>query len=221
MYSFAQHPHVIPLDEPFYAHFLRFGGYDHPMREEILATMENDGNTVVEYILDASHVKNVIFCKQMTHHLVNIALDFLHQGFHILLIRHPASMIASYQKVIPNITIDHIGIKNQWEFYNYLIDHKIEPIILDSRYLLDNPRLILEKICHWADISFTERMLTWLPGPKSYDGIWAKYWYESVHTTTCFKPEKEHQPHLPLSLLSLYDEALDYYNLLHPLSIRP
>lgn len=209
------------MDEPLYAHFLKMDGYDHPGREEILASMEKDGEKVIENIMNASLQKPVIFCKQMTHHLANLPLDFLHQGFHILLIRHPASMIASYHKVVPNVTIDHIGIKKQWEFYNHLIEQKIEPVILDSRYLLYNPRLILEKICQWVGITFSENMLSWPSGPKTYDGIWAKYWYESVHKTTCFTQEKEVQPHLPQSLFPLYDKAMAYYHLLHPLSLRP
>ena len=31
-------------------------------------------------------------------------------------------------------------------------------------------------------------MLSWPPGRRSTDGIWAKYWYAAVEKTTSFQP---------------------------------
>ena len=34
-------------------------------------------------------------------------------------------------------------------------------------------------------------MISWSKGPKSYDGIWAKYWYTNLHKTTGFLKGKK------------------------------
>jgi hypothetical protein len=43
-------------------------------------------------------------------------------------------------------------------------------------------------------------MLTWPPGPRATDGIWASHWYDAVHRSTGFSPPrpapKLDDPHL-------------------------
>src|SRR6476620_4421852 len=51
MYSFAQRPDTIVFDEPLYAHYLRVTGIDHPGKEEVIASQEQDGEKVVEQII--------------------------------------------------------------------------------------------------------------------------------------------------------------------------
>ena len=43
----------------------------------------------------------------------------------IIFIREPREIIHSYHKVIPHPTIDDIGVKKQFELYNYLISQKL------------------------------------------------------------------------------------------------
>ena len=100
MYSFAQRPDTIAFDEPLYAHFLRVTGIDHPGKEETLQSQENDGNRVVKELMLGDFDKPVVFFKQMTHHLVDLPLEFLSQTKNILLIRDPKEVLISYSKVI-------------------------------------------------------------------------------------------------------------------------
>ena len=37
-------------------------------------------------------------------------------------------------------------------------------------------------------IEFTDAMLSWPPGPRDTDGVWAKHWYAAVLKTTTFQP---------------------------------
>ncbi len=89
MYSFAQRDDTIVIDEPLYAHYLKLTDSDHPGKEEILKAQLNDADKVVKEIILASYDKPVAFFKQMTHHLVNINLDFLSQTENIIFIRDP------------------------------------------------------------------------------------------------------------------------------------
>ena len=65
MYSFAQRPDTIVFDEPLYAHYLRVTGIEHPGKEEILASQENDGEKVVRKIILGEYEKQVVFFKQI------------------------------------------------------------------------------------------------------------------------------------------------------------
>ena len=138
MYSFAQRSDTTVFDEPLYAHYLRISGANHPAREKILSTLDNDGNKVVqEVILQKS--KKLLFHKLMTHFLIDIDINFLSKVRNIIFIRNPEEIIASYSKVIPSPKMDDIGVKKQYELYHNLIKMKQTPIVLDVRYLLQNP----------------------------------------------------------------------------------
>ena len=96
---------------------LRVSESNHPAREEVLQSLENDGNKVVqEVILQKS--KKILFHKLMTHFLIDIDTEFLSKVSNIIFIRNPKEIIiVSYSKVIPNPTIKDIGVKQQYELY--------------------------------------------------------------------------------------------------------
>ena len=54
-------------------------------------------------------------------------------------------------------------------------------------------------------------MLSWPPGPKSYDGAWAPHWYNAVHASTGFDAAEGPPPSLPTDYQRLADEGLPYY----------
>ncbi len=47
MYSFAQRPDTCVVDEPLYGHFLRVTGALHPGREEVMVSVDCDGDKVM------------------------------------------------------------------------------------------------------------------------------------------------------------------------------
>lgn len=220
MYSFAQRADTIVFDEPLYAHYLRVTKSDHPGKEEILQSQENDGEKVIEELILSDHNKPVAFFKQMTHHLVNINLDFLSQTENVIFIRNPKQIIASYAQVRNDVTMADIGIEKQWQLFNYLKQHNYSCIVLDSNEILKASANVLQQLCEALKISFTEEMLHWPAGAKSYDGIWAKYWYNNVHQSTGFEKQKTSERELPAYLKSLYEESKIYYEQLFPYSIK-
>ena len=70
MYSFAQRKDTQILDEPLYGHYLRVSGAEHPGREEIMATMNCNGDEVMAELTTQSgnQPAEVLFMKQMAHH---------------------------------------------------------------------------------------------------------------------------------------------------------
>ena len=220
MYSFAQRDDTIVVDEPLYAHYLKTANSNHPGKEEILNVQFNDADKVIKEIILADYDKPIVFFKQMTHHLININLDFLSQTENIIFIRNPKQIITSYAQVRNDVTMQDIGIEMQWFLFNHLKQNDISCIVLDSNEILKAPVNVLQQLCDALKISFTEKMLHWSAGPKPYDGVWAKHWYENVHQSTGFEKQKTSERTLPSKFESLYNECKVFYEQLYPHSIK-
>ena len=219
MYAFAQREDTQVFDEPLYAHYLKVSSSIHPGREKVLQALENDGDKVVyEVILQKS--EKLIFHKLMTHFLIGIDTEFLSEVVNIIFIRNPEEIITSYSKVIPNPSLNDIGVKQQYELFLDLERRGIEPIVLDSKYLLKNPELMLSKLCKILDVSFDEKMLEWKKGARKEDGVWAKYWYKNIHNSTGFLPYAKKEITLTGSNVKLAEECLTYYKFLTAKSIQ-
>lgn len=219
MYSFAQRPDTLVFDEPLYAHYLLSTGIEHPGKPEILATMENNGQRVVDNIILGDCGKSVLFFKQMTHHLVNLSLDFLQLTRHLILIRNPQKVLFSYGKVIEKPTLLDIGIKQSFDLVQHLQQHKIPCTVVDSDTILQNPEKMLPLICQELHIDFDKNMLQWKKGAIVQDGVWAKYWYANVHQSTGFEPYTEKTINLPPHLQSIYQQAKPYYDSLQQIAL--
>lgn len=220
MYSFAQRSDTFVIDEPLYAYYLKESGDEHPGREEILLTMECEAEKVLYEMMLKPYNQPVVFMKQMTHHLLNLDLAFLKKTINVLLIRNPYEMIISYAKVISHPSIDTLGIKAQYELFEFLQNKNVMHAVVDSKYLLMNPADVLEKLCNKVGIPFFNEMLKWEAGARVEDGVWAPYWYDNVHKSTSFKPYKEVTEKLPEHLLDLYEECKPYYNKLTKYAIK-
>lgn len=219
MYSFAQRKDTLVFDEPLYAHYLKVSGVNHPVRQEVLSSLETNGNKVVREIILQNNEK-ILFHKLMSHFLIDINTDFLSLVENIIFIRNPKEIINSYSKVITDPTIDDIGIKKQYELYLDLKSRNINPIILDSKYLLQNPKKILSKICVLLDIPFDTKMLKWKKGARSEDGVWGKYWYKNLHNSSEFLKWHPKDTILTQAHERIANECFPYYDFLTAKSIQ-
>lgn len=212
MYSFAQRSDIKVVDEPFYTYYLIKTGLDHPGREEIIASMSINPDEILNDIqkLSESHVN--VFLKNMAHHHEGLDWGYLTDMVNIFLIRDPRKLIASFAQVIPNPTMQDIGLKHEAELLDYVIEYgKHSPIVIDSNDILPDPQKGLEKLCQKINIPFDAKMLSWEAGPIAEDGVWAKYWYKNVHSSTGFTRQKTSDRPLPDHCKPLYLEALPYY----------
>ena len=219
MYSFAQRSDTEVFDEVLYAHYLSESKVDHPGRKDVLESQEIDGDKVIENIILKNRSK-VTFHKLMTHFLVNLNTNFLKKVQNIIFIRNPEEIIYSYNKVISNPRMEDIGVKKQYELYLNLIKMGQTPIVLDSKFLLQNPENILKKLCRLLNISFDKSMLQWEKGARKEDGVWAKYWYKNVHNSSGFLPYSEKSIILNNINLVLAKECKPYYEFLTSKSIK-
>lgn len=220
MYSFAQRDDTQVYDEPLYAYYLnntKAREY-HPGSEEILTSLETNGEKVIKMIMGKQN-KPVVFFKNMTHHLLDLDRTFMKNVINVILTRDPVEMIPSFAKVIKNPTIDDIGYKLHTELIEYFQKEGIEYIILDSKKVLLNPKQTLIKLCNKIGIPFDQAMLRWNIGARKEDGIWAKYWYKNVHLSTGFSKYKSKTEPFPENLKPLLKTCMTHYNKLLELTI--
>jgi len=222
MYSFAQRKDTTVYDEPLYAHYLsksKAVEY-HPGSDEILATMENDGNKVVE-MMKGDHPTPIVFFKQMTHHLIDIDWSFMKGMVNIILTRNPKEMLPSFAEQISHPNIADVGYAAHLEVMNYFKKIGQEIIVLDGRNVLINPRKVLSELCDKIGIPFDETMLSWEAAARPEDGCWAKYWYKNVHKSTGFAPYKPKTAPFPKHLENLLAECQPFYDQLSAIAIQP
>lgn len=220
MYSFAQRNDTLVIDEPLYAHYLFTTGLQHPGRAEVLQSQDQDGNRVMERIRNGNFTQPVLFCKQMTHHLVNINLQWLAGMYHVILIRDPKAVLHSYAKVIESPALSDIGVVQSYELFHFLESNQHHHLVVDAGELLKNPEYMLQAICDHIGIDFQPSMLHWQTGARPEDGIWAKHWYANVHASTGFVPFQTKHLALPPHLQQLSEVARPYYDFLFSRSIR-
>lgn len=74
---------------------------------------------------------------------------------------------------------------------------------------------MLRRLCEALEVPFDEAMLSWPPGSRPTDGVWAPYWYHAVERSTGFQPYQEKTVELPDRLERLAEDCLPYYQALH------
>jgi len=211
MYSFAQRPDTVALDEPFYAFYLHHTGLQHPGRNEVLESLPQEPAAIFNLIGESERKKGHVFVKNMGHHLQGFDYNQIKDFTNIFLIRDPGQMLASYAKVRELPTLDDIGLKFQAELYDWLQAEGQNPVVIDGNAVRQNPEQVLRALCAAINLPFAPEMLAWPSGPKAEDGVWAPYWYNNVHQSTGFMPPDGEVAPLPAALTPVYEAALPYY----------
>ena len=192
MYSFAQRSDTKVVDEPFYAYYLTHVNtkVDHPGKREIINSQSSSFNEIVSK-MEMFMEKDVLFIKNMTHHLAKTNVNFSRNWYHVILTRSPQSAYISFKKVISNPTVLDMGYKEQYAIALKFKKKNIPFYILSSEELLNSPKKELKNLCDYLKINFDNNMLSWDRGGIKEDGIWAKFWYENVHKSHGFHLNKK------------------------------
>ena len=214
MRSFGNRPDCAVIDEPFYAAFLALSGQEHPMRQEILRQHETDWRKIAQDLAGTPPGgKRLYYQKHMTHHMLPaIGRDWMRACRHTFLIRHPARVLASYAAKREAVEFADIGFSEQAELFDEAAAIIGEaPPVVDADALLADPPTVLQRLCAALEIPFSDAMLSWPPGLRETDGVWAPHWYDAVRASTGFAPArplpKLDDPHLR----RLEEEALPIY----------
>ena len=205
-------------DEPLYGHYLHRTGIPHPGADEVIADQGYDWEKIVQHCTgDAPQQKPVFYQKHMTLHLLpDMDRSWLSKLTNCFLIRDPESVIASYAAVRADVTLDDIGFAQQAELFDFVANlNQTEPLVIDSKDFLLKPEAMLRAICTRLELDFEPCMLNWPPGPRESDGVWAKYWYDSVWKSSGFAPYSEKNLSLSNKEIDIAAQAQLYYEALY------
>jgi hypothetical protein len=219
MRAWGNRADTVVIDEPFYAHYLERTGKEHPEAAEIIAQGETDWRKIVANLTKGPipSGKHIFFQKQMTHHLLpEIDRKWIVDLTNCFLIRDPREVILSYIKKNPEPTLEDLGFVQQEKIFDFVREQTNSlPVVVDAKDVLENPERTLRLVCNAIGVKFDKAMLTWPPGLRETDGIWAKYWYDEVARSTSFQPYKPREGNLPDRLRAIYERCRECYERLY------
>ena len=220
--SWGSRPDTFVCDEPFYAHYLLRTGLPHPGADEVIASQENDWSKVAAWLLGpVPDGKAIFYQKHMAHHLLpDLDRGWLAEVSNCFLIREPREMLTSLIHFIPRPTLSDTGLPQQIEIFAAMQARGGRPPVIDARDVLEDPRGVLSALCDALEVVFDERMLSWEPGLRDTDGVWARHWYGQVAKTTTFGRYQPKNEPLPKELSPLLAECEALYKRLHSQRIR-
>ena len=215
MRSFANRSDVTSVfDEPFYGAYLKKTKKNHPMMDQIIATMDTSYKSI-EQKCSVEEISGYSYHKHMSQHIFNYdSINWVADSVNCFLLRDPDLVVSSFLAKWPDGEMEDFGFIQQHKIFNIISDKTgIACPVIDSSSVLKDPESVLKKLCLKIDIPWDSKMLKWSSGIKDYDGIWAKHWYPSVMTSTGFVSEgfSKKKP-LSNKAKALSDQLRPYYN---------
>ena len=224
MRSFGSRADTVVSDEPFYGAYLKQTGDLQPMADEVIGSMDCDWHGVARTMTGPAPGDPAIwYQKHMAHHMVGpIAHDDLPGVRHAFLIRDPDRVIASYSAKREKVRPEHLGSDRQVEFFEREADRLGRaPPVVDSADILRDPAAMLERLCQALEIPWDPAMLSWAPGPRPTDGIWAPHWYDAVNRSSSFGAADERPVALTEEEQAVADAVRPSYDRLAAYRLRP
>ena len=215
--SWGSRPDTAVVDEPLYAVYLAATGRAHPAREAVLASQPSSWRTVAAALTGpVPGGAPVWYQKHMAHHLLpHVGRDWLDDPSfrHAFLVRDPAAMVVSLDRVTPDPTLADTGLPQQVELFERVRQRDGRPPpVVDAADVLRDPPSALRALCAALDLPFDAAMLSWSPGPRDTDGVWAAHWYGSVRQSTGFDPPRDEPVAVPARLAPLVDACRPLYD---------
>lgn len=213
MRSFGNRPDCTVVDEPFYGYYLKATGSEHPGRDEIIARMDCDWQSVARAMTAGPVPTPVQYQKLLTHQILpEVDLSFTDALINCFLLREPVRAIASYARIRPDFALNDLGFPQQLAIYRYVAARAPRPpLVVDAIEVLSDPRAALGRICAHVGIPFMEEMLRWPPGRRETDGVWAPHWYAAVEASTGFEPPPAGEVEVPVRYRGMLEEANAIY----------
>lgn len=216
MRSFGARGDTAAIDEPFYAAYLNITGLRHPMTDEIFSSQEMNPDKVIKHLTGpVPGGKAVFYQKHMIHHMVEgIPMDWLGRiEQHVVLIRHPARVVASYARKMEVLSPEVMGFPQQEALWRQLCTLRgAAPVVVDADNILADPEGGLRRLCAAIGLAWDSAMLSWPPGPRPEDGAWAPHWYDAVWRSTGFGNPPGPLPDLSGEAACIADGALAAYD---------
>ena len=223
MRSFDARGDTLVSDEPMYGHFLLNTQTDHPLKSEVIASMQTDREKLRNYLTTHNPDNlSIWYQKQMTQHILDDDdLKWTLKLKNAFLIRNPRDVILSYLKKFKLEDESLIGffqLKRIFDFTKENLD--LSPVVIDAKDILLSPSDSLSSLCNALEIDYSGKMLSWKRGYRKTDGIWASHWYDSVVNTTEFIFTPRNNEDISKEYQDIYRRSMDIYEELYDYRIR-
>lgn len=234
MYSFAQRTNTLVVDEPLYMHYLTSISPRafRPYRKELSFVQKSDGDEVLKDLLQIGQGKDTVFFKHLGKQFGHMKSQnaFLQRCANVILIRNPIDSLLSYVEATSSEkfltgnqahqppTSHDIGMPQQLEIYEQLKEKADLPVcVVAYSDMSTRPEETLRALCAALHIPFQTSMLSWAPGGRAEDGLWAKWWYSNTHKASGFEKNlgrsvERTKEDVPASLLAVANELLPMYH---------
>jgi hypothetical protein len=135
---------------------------------------------------------------------------------------HPmAEQVASFRDKWEGMRAEDLGFARQAELYDHVRALTgTAPPVIEARDVLENPEGMLRALCAALGVAFDPGMLSWAPGPRPTDGVWAAHWYGAVERSTGFAPPRPAPP-LREALRPVVEACRPHYERLAAVRIAP
>jgi hypothetical protein len=222
MRAFENRPDTVVVDEPLYAAYLARTGLEHPAREAVIASQPTDpGQAIAELWAPLPPGCRVHYAKHMAHHVCReMDLEWTLAFRNVLLIRDPVEVVASYLRARQSGQPEDIGLPQQGWLLELWDRQGLEVPIIDAGEFLRRPEEHLRWLCDWLQIPFSARMLSWPPGPRASDGVWAPHWYASVWASSGFEPWRPREISLSEQGAAVAEACRSVYSALYDRRLR-
>jgi hypothetical protein len=135
---------------------------------------------------------------------------------HVVLTRHPDGVLPSYGAHISHPTMLDLGYAHQLDLVKRIPDRVL---VVTAESLQAKPEATLKALCMELDLPWDACMLSWTPGARPEDGVWAKHWYQGVHASSGWEPRTLKRGKVAAHLASLREECVSHYLALKDLEI--
>ncbi len=224
MRAWENRPDCVVVDEPLYAAYLAATGFDHPLRDEVIAAGDTDWRRVAQRLSTGPMPggRAVWYQKHMTHHLLpGMDLGWVHALTNVFLIRDPAEVVDSYLRSRASVVPEDIGLLQQAALFDEVRRASGKaPVVIDADDFLRDPEAWLRALCARLGLAFSERMLHWPSGRRASDGVWAPHWYAAVWQSTGFEPWRRREPRLDAAARAVADACRPAYERLWAVRLR-
>ena len=222
MYAFGNRRDFAVVDEPFYASYLQITGFEHPLRDRVIASQPTDPKEVARTLSGAIPGEKAHFYqKHMTQHMLpEMPRDWMKDVRHVFLIRHPARVLASFASKYEHASLDDIGFVQQTELLEAAQALGASPLVIDSEDIRRAPEDTLRKLCDALGLTWDESMLQWPKGGHPADGAWAAHWYGAVHRSTGFAGPEGPLPKVDGAHAQIVAQALPHYERMRSIRLR-
>ena len=175
------------LHEPFmYYYYIGLGKKSLPLSELNIGKPETFDDIITD--MEQRALSGPVFFKDMGYYV--LPEIYRHPTLasrlrHLILIRDPRKSILSYYKLDPEVTRDEIGLKAQWDLYEWLSKNsETPPFIIEAEAVQRDPIETMTRAWKHIDLPVINSAFQWQANEIPEDWQSVSGWHQAVISST-------------------------------------